>query len=48
MGLIPEEHKAHIRKELSSLEHPVRILVFSQEMECHFCREARELAQEVA
>jgi len=48
MGLIPEEHKAHIRKELSSLENPVRILVFSQEMECHFCRDARELAEEVA
>lgn len=48
MVLIPEEHKAHIREELLSLDNPVRMLVFTQEVECRFCREARELAQEIA
>ncbi|MCJ7455949.1 thioredoxin family protein, partial [Candidatus Bathyarchaeota archaeon] len=46
--MIPEEHKAHIREELLSLDNPVRMLVFTQEVECRFCREARELAQEIA
>jgi len=31
-----------------NMQEPVRILVFSQEIECEFCKEARELAQEVA
>jgi len=48
MALIPEQHKAHLREELASLQNPVRILVFTQEMECQFCRETRELAQEIA
>jgi len=48
MTLIPEQHKGHLRQELASLQDPVRIIVFTQEMECQFCRETRELAQEVA
>ena len=31
-----------------NMQEPVRILVFSQEIECEFCKEARQLAQEVA
>lgn len=48
MAIIPEQHKPHVKEELASLQSPVRILVFTQEMECQFCREARELAQEIA
>jgi len=48
MPLIPEQHKKHIREEFASLQNPVRMVVFTQEMECQFCRETRELAQEVA
>lgn len=48
MPLIPEQHKAHVREELTSLQNPVRIIVFTQETECGFCRETRELAQEIA
>jgi len=48
MPLIPEQHKAHVREELASLQNPVRIIVFTQEFECQFCRETRELVQEVA
>jgi len=45
--LIPEQHKTHVKEELASLQDPVRIIVFTQEMECQFCRETRELAQEI-
>jgi glutaredoxin-like protein len=48
MALISEQHKKHVRQELASLQNPVRILVFTQEMECQFCREARSLAEEIA
>jgi len=47
--LIPEGHKAHLREELQqNMKEPVRIVLFTQEIECMFCREARELLLEVA
>ena len=47
--MIPEDHKMHVKEELQQgVTNPVRIVVFSQELECQFCKEARELAQEVA
>jgi len=49
MGLIPEEHKAHLKEELQGgMKDPVRIVLFTQEIECQFCRETRELVQEVS
>jgi glutaredoxin-like protein len=47
--LIPEDHKAHLKEELQkNMVDSVRIAVFTQEMECEFCKESRQLAQEVA
>ncbi len=49
MGQIPNEHKAHIKERLQqNIKDPVRIIVFTQEMECQFCKDTRELAEEVA
>ncbi len=49
MTFIPDEHKARIREKLEqNVTDPVRLIVFTQEMECQFCRDARELAEEVA
>jgi len=49
MGLIPEEHKTHLKEELQeNMKDPVRVVLFTQEIECEFCKEARELVQEVA
>jgi len=49
MGLIPEEHKQHLKEEFEkNLKGEVRILVFTQEIECPFCKQARELAEEVS
>jgi glutaredoxin-like protein len=31
---------------LAKVQNPVRLVLFTQEMECQFCRDARELAQE--
>jgi len=49
MGLIPEEHKMHIKENLQkNMKDTVRLVFFTQEMECQFCKETRELVQEVA
>ena len=49
MGLIPEEHKTHLKEELQKgMSDTVRIVLFTQEIECQFCKEARELVQEVS
>ncbi len=49
MSLIPEDHKVHLKKDLQEkLKDPVRIVLFTQEVECQFCRESRQLVQEVA
>src|SRR3990170_3893913 len=49
MGLIPDDHKMHIKEKLQqNMKDPVRIIVFTQEMECQFCKEARQFAEEAA
>lgn len=49
MSLIPEEHKKHLKSELNEkLENPVKIMVFTQEVECQFCAQTRQLINEIA
>jgi len=49
MGLLPEDHKQHIKEELDQkLINKVKLIVFTQENECPFCKETRELVQEMA
>jgi len=47
--LIPDEHKKHVKEKLEAeMKDEVRLVVFTQENECQFCKETRELVQEVA
>jgi glutaredoxin-like protein len=47
--MIPEEQKQHVKEELEkNLQGSVRLIVFTQETECQFCKQTRELAEEVA
>ncbi|MDI6805949.1 MAG: thioredoxin family protein [Candidatus Bathyarchaeia archaeon] len=49
MSLIPEEHKEHIKAELTEkMENPVKIIMFTQEVECQFCAQTRQLVNELA
>jgi glutaredoxin-like protein len=49
MSLIPDDKKELLTNEFKEkLENPVRILIFTQEIECRFCSETRQLAQELA
>ncbi len=48
-ALIPAEHREHLIAEFNEkLENPVKLIVFSQQIECRFCAETRRLAQELA
>jgi glutaredoxin-like protein len=49
MSLIPDDKKDLLKKEFKEkLENPVKILMFTQEIECRFCSDTRQLAQELA
>lgn len=47
MTLLSEKDQAYLRKEFTSLQQPVKLLVFSQEFECQYCRETRQISEEV-
>jgi glutaredoxin-like protein len=48
-SLIPDDKKDTLRNDLHErLIDPVRIVMFTQELECRFCAETRQLAQELA
>jgi glutaredoxin-like protein len=49
LSLLPEDKKELLRKDFNEkLSDPVKIIVFTQEMECRYCNETRKLAQEIA
>jgi len=49
MSLIPSEHKEHLKSELDEkLENPVKLIMFTQEVECQFCAQTRQLISELA
>ncbi len=48
MALLDETLRAQIKPMLAAMQKPVTLHVFTQELECQFCRESRQLAEEVA
>jgi len=49
MGILPESQVKQLKADLSQkLVDPVSLMVFTQEYECEYCKEARELAQQLA
>lgn len=49
MSMIPAEHKEHIRQEFNAkIEKPIRLVMFTQEVECQFCAQTRQLVEELA
>lgn len=48
MGLLPESQLTHLKADLAErLVDPVTLIMFTQEFECDYCHDARELAQEL-
>lgn len=49
MSLIPDEQKEHIRSQLAEgLVSPVRVIMFTQQMECQYCVQTKQLITELA
>jgi glutaredoxin-like protein len=49
MSLISEKDAEYLRGEFeTSLLNPVKLVVFTQEFECQFCAETRQIAEEIA
>jgi glutaredoxin-like protein len=49
LSLIPDDKKELLKNELAAnLVDPVKIIMFTQELECRFCSDTRQLVQELA
>jgi glutaredoxin-like protein len=49
MSLIPDDKKETLRNDLKErMVDPVKIVMFTQEVECRFCSDTRQLVQEIA
>lgn len=47
MSLIKDAVRAEIKKRFERLDKPVKVLNFTQDFECAYCRETRELLEEL-
>lgn len=48
MALLQESDRKILEEKFAELKNPVKLVVFTQEMECQYCKETRQLAEEVA
>jgi glutaredoxin-like protein len=48
MPLIGEKEQGQIREMLADLTNPVKLIMFTQETECQYCAQTRQLVEEVA
>ncbi len=48
MALLNDQIRNDVREMLADVKNPVKLEVFSQSFECDYCKETRELAEEVA
>jgi glutaredoxin-like protein len=48
MGLLGDKEKEHVKKEFKQLRESVKIVMFTQEFECEYCRAVRDLLEDVA
>jgi len=47
--MLREDHKRRLKEEFNKrLENPVKLIVFTQEVECPFCAQTRSLIEELA
>ena len=48
MPLLNKEIAEHVKQELAEMASPVRLVMFTQEFDCEYCTETRQLVEEVA
>ena len=47
MAYLQEKDRKAIQEKLKGLSNPVRLVYFTQELECQYCRETRQLLEEL-
>jgi len=48
MAMLQDGIREELERRFKDIEHPVRIINFTQTLECQFCEQTRELLEEVA
>jgi glutaredoxin-like protein len=48
MALLSQSIRADVEKRFKTLRDPVRIINFTQEIECEYCSETRQIMEEIA
>jgi len=48
MSLLNDEIREQVKQELADLAGPVQMVMFTQEFECEYCTETRQLVEEIA
>jgi glutaredoxin-like protein len=48
MTLLKESDQQQLKNQFEALEAPVKLVMFTQEMECQYCSETRQISEEVA
>lgn len=48
MGLIKESQQEQLKERFEELDGNVKLIVFTQEMECQYCRETSQLMEDIA
>jgi glutaredoxin-like protein len=48
MSFLPDPIKERLKSQLGNLVNPVRVVMFTQELECKFCAETKQLVIELA
>lgn len=47
MALLQDKDRDRVRSELASLANPVKLITFTQELACDYCRETEQLVREI-
>jgi len=48
MPFLKDSDKEHLKEQFETLSEGIKLIVFTQEIECMYCKETRELMEEVA
>lgn len=48
MSLLNEQDRQYLAEKFQEIQHLVKLVLFTQEFECQFCRETRQISEEVA
>jgi glutaredoxin-like protein len=48
MGFLTEKDQQFVKNLFENMDKPVKLIMFTQELECNYCRETRQILEEVS